>query len=135
MTPKWITLKQRIDARGALVVIEGDRDVPFEIKRVYTLHSLEPGSMRGGHAHKTLVQVIVCLAGSCVIDLDEGGAVRKVTLDNPARGLLLEPMVWHEMREFSAGCVLMVLAADHYDEADYLRDRSEFLKLIQAASA
>lgn len=135
MTPKWITLKQRSDSRGALVVIEGTRDVPFDIKRVYTLHSLEPGSVRGGHAHKQLVQVIVCLAGSCLIDLDEGGVVETVTLDNPARGLVLEPMVWHEMRGFSAGCVLMVLAAEHYNEADYIRDRAEFVKLIQAASA
>lgn len=132
--PKWITLRQRSDARGALVVIEGARDVPFEIKRVYTLHSLEPGSVRGGHAHKTLVQVIVCLSGSCLVDLDDGKAALTVVLDNPSQGLVLEPMAWHEMRSFSAGCVLMVLAADHYDETDYIRNRAEFLKLIQAVS-
>lgn len=128
MTPEWIKFKPRGDERGTLVAIEGGRDVPFEIKRVYTLTSMSPGGIRGGHAHKMLRQVIVCLSGSCTVDLDNGSDHLSVTLNDAACGLCLEPMIWHEMRDFSPGCVLMVLAADHYDEPDYIRDRNEFLK-------
>ena len=135
MTLEWINFVPRGDERGVLVAIESGRDVPFEINRIYTLHGLQPGAVRGGHAHKVLRQVIVCLSGSCLIDLDDGRSTQSVPLDNPARGLVLEPMVWHEMRAFSPGCVLMVLAAAHYDEADYIRDRAEFLKRANAASA
>jgi dTDP-4-dehydrorhamnose 3,5-epimerase-like enzyme len=135
MTPEWINFVPRGDERGVLVAIESGRDVPFEIKRIYTLHGLQPGAVRGGHAHKTLRQVIICLSGSCLIDLDDGESAQTVSLDNPARGLALAPMVWHEMRGFSPGCVLMVLAAAHYDEADYIRDRGEFLKRAKAVSA
>ena len=134
MTPKWITLTQRGDERGLLVAIEGGRDVPFEIKRVYTLYGFTPGSVRGGHAHKTLRQVIVCLAGSCLIDLDDNVDVQTVSLDAPMRGLVLDPMVWHEMRGFSPDCVLMVLAAEHYDEGDYIRNRAEFQRLSAGAT-
>jgi dTDP-4-dehydrorhamnose 3,5-epimerase-like enzyme len=118
-----------------LVAIESGRDTPFVLKRVYTLTGLQAGGVRGGHAHKKTRQVIVCLAGECMIDLDDGGSVLSVPLNDPASGLVLEPMVWHEMRAFSPGCVLMVLAADHYDEADYIRDRAEFIKCAKTASA
>lgn len=135
MTPKWITFQPRGDERGVLVAIESGRDVPFEIKRVYTLHGLKPDTIRGGHAHKRLCQVMVCLAGSCLVDLDDGQTVVTQPLDDSSKGLLLEPMIWHEMRAFSPGCVLMVLASDHYDEADYLRNRADFLGRAKAASA
>lgn len=132
MTPEWITFQPRGDDRGVLIAFEGGRDVPFEIKRVYTLHGLTPGVVRGGHAHRMLRQVIVCLVGSCLVDLEDGRETQAVPLDDPARGLVLEPMVWHAMRGFSPGCVLMVLAAEHYDEADYIRDHGEFLKQARA---
>lgn len=135
MTPQWITFSPRGDERGVLVAIESDHDIPFTLKRVYTLTGLPPGGVRGGHAHKRLRQVIVCLAGSCVIDLDDGEQTFSVPLDDPVSGLMLEPMIWHEMREFSGGCVLMVLASDHYDEADYIRDRADFMKCAKTASA
>lgn len=128
MTPEWIQFTPRGDERGVLVAVEGGRDLPFAIKRVYTLTGLAAGGVRGGHAHKALRQVIVCLVGSCVVELDNGRESLAVPLSDPARGLLLEPMVWHEMRGFSAGCVLMVFAAEHYDEADYIRDKADFLK-------
>jgi dTDP-4-dehydrorhamnose 3,5-epimerase-like enzyme len=134
MTPEWIKFKSRGDERGVLVAIESGRDVPFDIMRVYTLHGLMPGAVRGGHAHKVLRQVIVCLSGSCQIDLDDGETKEIVSLVDPSQGLVLEPMVWHEMRGFSPGCVLMVLAAAHYDEADYIRDHGEFLKRAKPAS-
>jgi dTDP-4-dehydrorhamnose 3,5-epimerase-like enzyme len=134
MSPQWIKFTPRGDERGVLIAIEGGRDTPFPIRRVYTLSGLQPGGVRGGHAHKKLRQVIVCLTGSCIIDLDDGERTLSVPLDDPASGLMLEPMVWHEMREFSPDCVLMVLAAEHYDEADYIRDWADFLKRAKTVS-
>lgn len=135
MTPEWILFDERGDNRGSLVAIEGGRNVPFQIRRVYTLHGMSPRSVRGGHAHRTLRQVMVCLAGSCVVDLDDGRNALEVVLDKPSRGLVLEPMIWHVMRNFSEGCVLMVLAAEYYQEADYIRDHAEFLNGVGSASA
>ncbi|MEY4489884.1 MAG: hypothetical protein RIQ79_2392 [Verrucomicrobiota bacterium] len=129
MNVKWITFSARGDSRGLLVPIEAGKDVPFAIKRVYGLLHMQAGVVRGAHAHRMLRQVIVALSGACLITLDDGRTKESVALDNPARGLLLEPMVWHEMADFSADCVLLVLAAEHYDEGDYIRDRAEFLRL------
>lgn len=135
MTPEWVTFVPRDEGRGVLVAIEGGRDVPFAIKRVYTLQKLTADAVRGGHAHQVLRQVIVCLAGSCFIDLDDGEDTQVVSLDNLGKGLLLEPMVWHELRRFSPDCVLMVLASEHYDDADYIHDRVEFRQRAKAARA
>jgi len=128
MEIEWITFTPRGDTRGGmLVAIESGRDIPFVIKRVYTLSKLASGTIRGGHAHKALRQVIVCLAGSCLIDLQDGEGARQVVLNDPARGLVLEPMVWHDLHGFSQDCMLLVLASEHFDEADYLRDHAVFL--------
>ena len=133
MNVKWITFPARGDARGLLIPIESADDVPFHIKRVYSLLHMQSGAVRGAHAHRKLQQVIVALTGSCQIKLDDGRAVEKITLNTPACGLCLEPMIWHEMTDFSADCVLLVLAAEHYDEGDYIRDRAEFLRLSEGA--
>ena len=133
MTPAWIPFFSQEDERGVLVPVEGGRDVPFEIRRVYTLRGFAPGAVRGGHAHRRLRQVVVCVAGSCVIELDDGGGARRFALNDPARGLLLEPRVWHELREFSADCVVMVLASEHFDETDYVREHAEFLREVKEA--
>jgi len=134
MTEQWITFPSRGDARGLLVPMEACRRVPFAIQRVYALVRLQAGLVRGAHAHRALRQVIVALAGSCRVRLDDGHTEATVTLDDPTRGLVLEPMVWHEMSDFSPDCVLLVLADAYYDEADYIRDRGEFLRLVQTAS-
>ena len=131
MNVKWVIFSTRGDARGLLVPIEAAKDVPFAIKRVYSLLHLQSGTVRGAHAHRTLEQVIVALTGSCRITLDDGHAQQTVLLDEPSRGLRLEPMIWHEMADFSVDCVLLVLAAEHYDEGDYIRDRAEFLRLSE----
>jgi dTDP-4-dehydrorhamnose 3,5-epimerase-like enzyme len=133
MDVAWINFSVKTDARGMLVPIEAGRDIPFEIKRVYAVLNLAEGQVRGLHAHKSLRQVIVALAGRCQLTLDNGEVSKTVELSDPARGVLIEPMIWHEMADFSPGCVLMVLAADHYDEADYIRDRALFLELTRLA--
>ncbi len=122
-----IDLNLRSDVRGDLLSLEQMKNVPFEIKRVYCLTRLQASQPRGFHAHRNLQQLVVCLAGRCRFVLDDGQEKQEVWLDGAQQGLLLGNQIWREMHDFSADCVLMVLASDYYDEADYIRDYQEFL--------
>ncbi len=117
------------DERGSLVAIEPGSGVPFAIARVYYLYGTAPGVTRGLHAHHRLRQMAVAVRGSCRMLLDDGSARATISLDDPAVGLLLGPMIWREMSDFSPDCVLMVVADAPYDEADYIRDYDEFVGL------
>jgi dTDP-4-dehydrorhamnose 3,5-epimerase-like enzyme len=130
---EWIDLGEIADERGALVAIEGGRDVPFDIRRVYFLHAMRQDAPRGFHAHRKLRQVMVCVAGSCRVRLDDDREREDTVLDTPRRGLLIREMVWHEMHDFSSDCVLLVLASEHYDEADYIRDYDRFIESARAS--
>lgn len=126
----WIDFPKIGDDRGNLVALEGNKNIPFSIKRVYYLFDLQSDIPRGFHAHKELVQVAVCVKGRCDILMDNGKSKEVVTLDSPDKGLLIDVMQWHEMQNFSDDCVLLVLASDHYNENDYIRSYDEFkLKL------
>lgn len=116
----------RGDERGWLIALENLQEVPFEIRRVYYIYGTQPHVRRGKHAHRHLRQLAVCLRGSCRFHMDDGKAKREFLLDRLDRGLLIEPMVWHEMDEFSPDCLLMVLASGPYEEIDYIRDRSSW---------
>lgn len=116
---------------GALTFIEGQRDVPFEIRRIYYIYDTEPEAHRGFHMHKKLQQYLVCVHGSCMILLDDGMTRRTVELNHPEEGLYVCSNVWREMYQFSKGAVLMVLASDYYDESDYIRNYDEFLKYVK----
>ena len=118
------------DERGSLIALEGNKNIPFDIKRVYYIFGTKEGSRRGFHAHKKLKQVLVCVAGSCKILLDDGKSKQDISLDNPNKGLLIESMIWREMFDFSPDCVLMVLANEVYDESDYFRDYQQFLSYL-----
>lgn len=125
-----LQLPVRGDERGSLVPIEAGRDVPLEIKRVYTVFATQPGVRRGFHAHLATEQVAVAVAGGCTMVLDDGEERRSVRLDRPDLALTIPPLVWHEMEDFTSDCVLMVLADAFYDEADYIRDHDRFLRII-----
>lgn len=129
-----VQLTVKGDARGSLVAIEQQRDAPFDIARVYYLYGTIPGVTRGLHAHRELRQLVVALAGSCTMLLDDGDKRTSIRLGDPATGLLLPPLVWHEMSDFSPDCVLMVVADAAYDEADYIRDYGEFLAAAGSAA-
>lgn len=118
------------DERGQLAVLEHGINVPFDIKRVYSIFGTQPGVRRGYHAHIELQQLTVCTSGQCTILLDDGNEQRHIKLTRPDQGLLIDPMVWHEMYDFSDDCVLMVLASDLYKESDYIRDYDDFMKRI-----
>lgn len=117
------------DDRGSLVALETQKNIPFEIKRVYYLFDTSENVVRGFHAHKALKQVAIAVRGSCRFLLDDGEERIEVLLDNPAQGLLIESFMWREMSNFTKDCVLMVLADREYDESDYVRDYELFKKL------
>lgn len=116
------------DSRGGLVVAEAQRHIPFEIKRVYWIHGTQAGVERGFHAHKALRQVAVAVSGSCEMVLDNGSNTESILLDSQATGVVIEPNMWHYMKNFTPDCVLLVFADAHYDEADYIRDYNEFIR-------
>lgn len=120
------------DERGQLVAVEELKDVPFDIKRVYYLYETVQGVCRGFHAHKNLQQVLICVHGSCRVLLDDGREKRDVLLDKPNEGLYISNNVWREMYDFSPDTVLLVLASQLYDEADYIRDYDDFLAFVSS---
>jgi dTDP-4-dehydrorhamnose 3,5-epimerase-like enzyme len=128
MTIELIHLHMHGDDRGQLVALEQERNVPFEIRRVYYLFATRQDVHRGQHAHRRLNQLVVALHGSVTFLADEGHGPVEVVLDDPARGLLLGGMVWRDLYDFSEDCVLMVLADQLYDPDDYIVDYDEFLR-------
>lgn len=125
----WTHFPPLGDDRGSLVALEGKKTVPFAIQRVYYLFGTNPDVSRGFHAHKKLQQVAVCVTGRCRMVLDDGKEREEVWLESPTEGLLIGNMVWREMHDFSPDCVLLVLASEHYDEADYIRSYEDFIRL------
>ncbi len=128
MEIKMFTFPPHGDDRGQLVAIEEGIDLPFDVRRVYYIYDTLPGVRRGFHAHLQLQQILLCVNGSCKIHLDDGYETAEVVLDKPNEGLYISNNMWREMYDFSEGAVLLVLASEHYDERDYIRDYNVFLK-------
>ncbi len=114
------------DHRGNLTFIEGERHVPFAIKRVFYLYDVPAGESRAGHALKDVEQVLIAVSGSFDVILDYGAERVSVTLNRPYIGLHLPSLVWRELENFSSGAVCLVLASARYDERAYYRDYGEF---------
>lgn len=127
--PQLIDLPKIFDARGNLSFINGDEHVPFSIGRVYFLYDVPAGSERGGHAHRSLKQFVVAVSGSFDLVVTTRDGQDRFSLNRPYRGVLLGPMTWRTLENFSSGAVCLVLASLPYDEKDYIRDFSEFLEL------
>ena len=115
------------DGKGRLSFFEAGRDVPFEIKRIYYIYETPEEVQRGGHAHRRLTQMLVCLHGAIEILLDDGEQRESVLLDDPSKGLIVRDMVWREMTWKQQGSVLAVAASEFYDEGDYIRDYETFV--------
>ena len=130
MEIKMFTFPPHGDDRGQLVAIEEGIDLPFDVRRVYYIYDTLPGVRRGFHAHLKLEQILLCVSGSCKIHLDDGHETAEVILDKPNEGLYISNNMWREMYDFSEGAVLLVLASEHYDERDYIRDYNTFLKYV-----
>lgn len=123
---KLIDLRKISDRRGNLTVIEGNQDIPFDVKRVYYLYDVPGGESRGAHAHKELYQLIIAANGSFTVTLDDGKHKKAFNLKRSYYGLLVVPGIWRVLDDFSSGAVLLCLASEHYDEADYIRNYKEF---------
>jgi len=116
---------------GFLIALEGNREIPFNIKRIYYIYNVPKEIKRGFHAHKRLEQILICMSGSVKIKVDNGNEKRIFELNNPSKGLYVGPGVWHEMYDFGKSAVLLVLASEYFSESDYIRDYEEFLKMIK----
>jgi hypothetical protein len=122
-----ITFDKNHQIKGNLTAVTNNKQVPFDIKRIYYLYDMPGGLSRGAHAHKALQQLVIALSGSFDITLDDGEAKRTFQLSRPNMGLLIPSGLWRELYNFSSGSICMVLASALYDEQDYLRDYNEFL--------
>ena len=125
-----IDLPKIHDPRGNLTFIEGERHIPFEIKRVYYLYDVPGGATRAGHAHKTLQQVLIAISGSFDVLLDDGKEKKTVSLNRSYHGLYIYPLTWRVIDNFSSGAVCLSIVSDFYDENDYFREYDEFLRAI-----
>lgn len=131
MIGKIIELPKIADPRGNLTVCEGNHNVPFEVKRVYWTYDVPGGGRRGGHAHKVIYEFLVATSGSFHVTLDNGKERKTYMLNHPWEGLLIFPGVWRTLEDFSSGAVCMVMASDHYEESDYVRDYDEYLQMVK----
>lgn len=123
---KIIDLPKIHDPRGNLTFLEGSKHIPFDIKRVYYLYDVPGGAERGGHAHKDLHQIIIAIAGSFDVVINDGSDTQRFHLNRSYFGLYVCPMIWRELDNFSSGSVCLVLASDYFSEADYIRDFPQF---------
>jgi dTDP-4-dehydrorhamnose 3,5-epimerase-like enzyme len=130
MKPTLIHFNPLGDERGSLIAIEAEKSVPFPVRRVYYIFGTKAGVERGFHAHKALNQVAIAVTGSCEMVLDDGETKATVLMDSAEKGVLIGPGIWRVMRNFTPDCVLLVLADQHYDEDDYIRNHDEFKEWV-----
>jgi len=127
---KFIDFNVLGDERGSLIAIENNKNIPFEIKRIYYIFGTKENVSRGYHAHRDLQQIAICVSGHCEFIIDDGKSREAVLLNNPTKGLYIDNNKWREMHNFSKDCVLLVIASKFYDEEDYIRNYDDFLKGI-----
>lgn len=127
---KLLTLPKVADPRGSLTFIEGFHHVPFEIKRVFYLYDVPGGADRGGHALRTCQQFLIAMSGSFDVVLYDGKEKKRIHLNRSYHGLLIPPMIWREMDNFSSGSVCVALASTSYEPSDYYRDYNEYLRSL-----
>jgi len=113
-------------AEGNITPVQGGKDIPFDIARVFFLYDVPGGAERGGHAHHVLQQIIVAIMGAFDIVLDDGERRRTVRLNRAYHGLYVPNLIWHELVAFSSGGICLSLASTHFDEEDYIRDHDTF---------
>lgn len=121
------------DERGNLVVVEGNMDIPFEIKRIFYIYGSDDTVVRGQHANRLSEFVMINVSGTSKVKVDNGEESRVIELNRPRMGLYLKNNIWKDMYDFSADSILLVLASEHYDESEYIRDYQEYLRFIKEA--
>ena len=119
------------DHRGQLVALEANKQIPFDVKRVFYIYGTQEGVPRGNHSHYKTKQFLVAVNGSCKVTLDNGKIKETFDLNKPNLGLFQDALIWGSMHDFSSDCVLMVLADEYYDVSDYITDYDKFLEVVK----
>lgn len=127
---RWIDLPT-IAGEGLVTFAQEGQPLPFELKRIYYLHGIPAGKVRGSHGHKELQQLIVAIHGSFTLMLDDGVNRREFVMNDPTRAVYIPKMMWRELHSFSGDAVCMVLASLPYDEGDYIRDYGDFMEAVK----
>lgn len=130
MNYKILNFNAKSDDRGSLIALENLKEIPFEVKRIYYIYDTKPEFPRGAHAHRELEQVLIMMEGSCELVLNDGKNIKNIILNRPDMGIFIGKNMWREMKNFSYGAKLLVLASDFYNEKEYIRDYEEFLRNI-----
>lgn len=128
---RLIEFRQDGDERGYLVIIEGNRDIPFDIKRVFYIYGSDSDVVRGRHANYRSEFVLINVAGTSKVRVDDGTSQKVFDLDRPHIGIYLPKLIWKDMYDFSADSVLLCLASEHYDAGEYIRDYDEYLEVMR----
>ncbi|EJY9594801.1 WxcM-like domain-containing protein [Campylobacter coli] len=131
MNYKILNFNVKSDSRGSLIALEKLKEIPFEVKRIYYIYDTKPDFPRGAHAHKELEQVLIMMDGSCELVLNDGKDIKNIILNRPDVGLFIGKNIWREMKNFSYGAKLLVLASDFYNEKEYIRNYDEFLRIVK----
>lgn len=128
---KLIEFPQRGDERGHLVIVEGNQDIPFDIKRVFYIYGSDADVIRGRHANCNSEFVLINVAGTSKVKVDDGTNQKVFDLDRPHIGIYIPKMVWKDMYDFSKDSVLLVLASEHYDANEYIREYDRYIEIIK----
>lgn len=126
---RLLNFTEKGDDRGKLVIVEGNQDVPFEIKRLFYIYGSDRDVIRGKHANRDSEFVLINVSGTSKVMVTDGKEKQIIELTKPRQGVYLPKFVWKEMYDFSPDSVLLCLASTHYDGNEYIRDYDEFLKL------
>lgn len=127
---RLVQLPLIVESRGSLSYGQYDEHLPFVPIRYFIVFDVPREEVRGNHAHRRVTQALVCVKGSLTVTLDDGTNRDRVTLDSPARALVIPPLVWATQENFSADGVLLVLSSEIYEADEYVRDYAEFLQLV-----
>ena len=129
---QMLEFPQHGDERGHLVIVEGQKDIPFEIKRVFYIYGSDHDVVRGQHANRKSEFVLINVAGTSKVKVKDGEGNEAIfCLNRPHTGIYLPTMVWKDMYDFSEDSVLLVLACEHYDPNEYIRSYTDFEKAIK----
>ena len=130
---QMLEFAQRGDDRGNMVIVEGMKDLPFEIRRIFYIYGSDRNVVRGCHANRKSEFVLINVSGKSKVKVKDGRGNEAVfCLNRPHTGIYLPRMTWKEMYDFSDDSILLCLSSEHYDAAEYIRSYDEFLKIVNA---
>ena len=128
---RFLEFDKNGDHRGNLVVVEGLKDIPFEIKRIFYIYGSNKNAIRGCHANKKSEFVLINVSGTSKVKVDNGSQIEIFELNKPNKGIYIPRMVWKDMYDFSEDSILLVICSEVYDSNEYIRDKEEYYEIIK----